>query len=355
MVARVKAEKPAESKKKGNYFISQDKDVELYSSGCTLLDQVIGGGYPIGRMTNIVGDKSSGKTLLAIEACANFANQYPDGKIWYFEAESAFDKGYAAALGMPVERIDFVSDSINDEKYAAKYLGSKSPGDMTVETFFEHLESVIKDSGTERGLYILDSLDALSDRAEQERKIDEGSYGTKKAAKLSELFRRLVAKLEKSNIHLLIVSQIRDNIGVSFGAKHTRSGGKAMDFYATQVVWLAEVKKIKKTVNKIERVIGVEVKANCKKNKIGLPFRDCQYPIYFGYGIDDVKAHLEWLHTVADCLEELGEGKMIANIHKKFIAMDKKDKLAFRKKLSKIVIDKWREIEEGFMPPTSKY
>lgn len=354
MVERVTRKEKEESPKKGSYFVSQEKDVELYSSGCTLLDQVLGGGYPVGRMTNIVGDKSSGKTLLAIEACANFAAQFPEGNIWYFEAESAFDKGYAQALGMPVERIDFVTDSIRDEKYALQNLGKGSPADMTVETFFEHLESSIKNNGEKRGLYILDSLDALSDRSEQDRKIDEGSYGTKKAAKLSELFRRLVAKLEKSNIHLLIVSQIRDNIGVTFGAKHTRSGGKAMDFYATQVLWLAEIKKLKKTVNKIERVIGVEVRAQCKKNKIGLPFRECQYPILFGYGIDDVKAHLEWLDTV-DKLEELEEGKLVANVHKKFIALDRKEKLAFRKKLSKMVIDKWREIEEGFMPTSSKY
>lgn len=354
MVERVAKKPKEELPKKGSYFISQDKDVELYTSGCSLLDQVLGGGYPVGRMTNIVGDKSSGKTLLAIEACANFAARYPDGNIWYFEAESAFDKGYAAALGMPVDRIDFVSDSINDEKYALKHLGKGSPGDMTVETFFEHLENAISTNGEKRGLYILDSLDALSDRAEQARKIDEGSYGTKKAAKLSELFRRLVAKLEKSKIHLVIISQIRDNIGVTFGAKHTRSGGKAMDFYATQVLWLAEVKKHKKTVNKIERVIGIEVKAQCKKNKIGLPFRECQYPIYFGYGIDDVKAHLEWLDSVS-ALDDLGEGKQIASLHKKFLAMDRKERLAFRKKLSKLVIDKWKDIEEGFMPSSSKY
>src|ERR1019366_4415396 len=94
------------------------------------------------------------------------------------------------------------------------------------------------------GLYILDSLDALSDRAELERKIDEPSFGAGKAKQMSQLFRRLIRKINKTDVAVIIISQIRDNIGVRFGDKTTRSGGHALDFYASQVLKLAHLKNI---------------------------------------------------------------------------------------------------------------
>src|SRR5206468_8961680 len=109
------------------------------------------------------------------------------------------------------------------------------------------------------------------DDAEQKREIDDGSYGANKAKKMGELFRRLVADLEEANVLLIVVSQLRDKIGVMFGEKQTRTGGRALDFYASHIVWLAEIGKIKKTIQKVERVIGVNVRARVKKNKVGLP------------------------------------------------------------------------------------
>lgn len=353
--------KPTDKETRDNYFVDESQRVEMYSSGCQLLDCVLGGGWPVGRMSNIVGDKSTGKTGMVIEACANFNNKFIQtgrkGKIWYFEAESAFDKKYAEILGLPLSAIDFVSENLMDEDYAAANLPKKSPADMTVETVFENLENIIARHGEdyEYGLYIVDSLDALSDRTEQGREIDAGSFGTKKAAKMSELFRRLVCKLERAKIHLLIISQVRDNIGVTFGAKHTRSGGKAMDFYASQVLWLAEKAKLKKTMNKIERVVGIEVMANCKKNKIGMPYRTCQYPIMFGFGIDDIKAHLTWLEELKllDRLEE--SQKTLEGIYKNVMARSDEELLAFKEKLNKVIIEEWYLIEQGFLPERSKY
>lgn len=344
-------------KKPAGYF-TKEKEIEFYSSGCKLLDCVLGGGWPIGRMSNIVGDKSTGKTGMAIEACANFKQTYPDkSKIWYFEAESAFDKAYAEVLGLPVKSIEFVNDLLSDEETAKKILGKESALDNTVETLFEHLEYVISVAGKEftRGLYIVDSLDALSDRAEQGRGISEGTYGTKKAAQLSQLFRRLVDKLGKANIHLLVLSQVRDNIGVTFGAKHTRSGGKALDFYASQVLWLAEVKKHSKTMNKITRVIGIQVKAQCKKNKIGMPYRDCEYPIMFAYGIDDIKAHIEWLASreALDSLDFTPNKPEL--LLKQLPKMGIEEIKNLQRKLDALVLSEWNSIEEGFLPARSKY
>jgi recombination protein RecA len=309
----------------GNYF-TRPKNIEFIHSGCTILDCVLGGGYPLGRVVNVVGDRSSGKTLCAIEAFANFYRQYPNGKMFYHEAEAAFDTDYAEALGMPVDAVTFIEDD-------------------TVEAFFTNLENIIKEFGNSETqvLYVLDSLDALTDEAEKERKINDGSYAMTKQKKMSEIFRRLIGDIKHTNICLFIISQVRDNIGVSFGEKFKRSGGKALDFYASQVLWLSETQKIKKTVKGIERPYGINVKAKCKKNKIALPYRECDFPILFGYGIDDFAANINFLGKVKGSLDELG----ITDIKK----IDKSMKDTIRDHVIKI----WAETEEPFLPKERKY
>lgn len=333
--------------KGGSYFAAPKEHILFAGSGCAILDCVVGGGWPLGRVTNIVGDKSTGKTLLAIEACANFARAYPEGKIRYREVEAAFDKAYAQALGMPLERVDF---------------GAKDDVFDTVEDIFEELDAVLDKEPDEPSLYILDSLDALSDRDEMERAIDKGTFGAGKAKQMSQLFRRVIRKIEASKVNLMIISQVRDNIGVTFGAKYSRSGGKALDFYASQVVLLAHIERIKKTIQGNERVIGVRIKAKCEKNKISLPFRECEFEIIFGYGIDDLVASLEWLKDV-NRLKELGDwytnyvgpdGKL-----KKLLdAIESQEKLEYRATVAEIgsVVSRvWQEIETGFLPSRQKY
>lgn len=304
--------------KLGSYF--RDKPpLEFISSGCTILDCVIGGGYPLGRVVNIVGDKSSGKTLLAIEAFANFAEKYPNGSMYYHEAESAFDIEYAEALGMPVGKVQFIEED-------------------TIEEFFSAISEVIEvhKESKEPAIYILDSLDALSDKAEKERGIEEGSFAMTKQKKLSEIFRRIISDLEKTRVCLVIISQVRDNIGVMFGEKYKRSGGKALDFYASQIIWLSEVEKLIKTIRGIKRPTGIKVRANCKKNKISAPFRTCDFPIIFGYGIDDKTASIEFLKTVKDGIEGIDENSL-------------------KEVISTRVKQIWEETEEAFMPKERKY
>ena len=337
--------KPAPAKR--NYFAKVEKsEIKMFSSGCAVLDCVLGGGFPLGRMSNIVGDKSSGKTLLAIEACSQFLRRFPDGDIKYFETESAFDVLYAEALGMPVESIDFID----------------CEADNTVEFLFNSLTTVCEKSKVPT-LYIVDSMDALSDRAEQGRKIDEGTYAMGKQKKLSEMFRRLIKKVEASSVHLMIVSQVRERIGQGVGEKYTRAGGKGLDFYASQILWLAEIGKLKKTIKGVERVIGIKVKAKCKKNKVGLPFRECEYPVYFGYGIDDIEAGLKFLETVKELgsvLVQLGlpdAEKMTPASSKKIKAMmsSPAELKKLRTIVSESVVKEWESVEEGFLPKTTKY
>lgn len=371
------------------YFanVSEKEGVTFISSGCAILDAILGGGWACGRVINIVGDKSAGKTLLAIEACVNFNKQFPIGKgyIRYKEAEAAFDKPYAQALGMPIEAVDFVGMTISakdEEKYnelkatmrdrgasdreresaekAVKKMEAKGVGmaTNTVENLHADLEWCMDQNPGKPILYVIDSLDALSDEAEQERGINEGSYGGSKPKKMGEMFRRLVDRMEAHPVLFIVVSQLRDKLNVTFGDKQTRSGGRALDFYASQIVWLAEIGKISKTVRKVARVIGVNVRARVKKNKVGLPFRDCDYPILFGYGVDDLTANVDWLIKVG-CEDKLtqfdmskaGYATLISNLRDK----GGPEVRELRKELSKVVFTEWQRIEQGFLPRSSKY
>lgn len=336
-----------------SYFLNKNKNLQFIPSGSNLLDLVLGGGWPIGRMVNIIGDSSTGKSLLAIEACANCKLKFPNTKIYYFEAESAFDKDYAEALGMPIDNIEFPSESLEN---------------LTIESWYSHLESVIDNSISEKTesepiLYILDSLDALSDEAELDRKITDSSYGMAKQKKLGELFRRLINKMGKVNLTLIIISQVRANIGVTFGEKLSRSGGKAMDFYASICLWLTQVAKLKKTINGKERIYGVTIKSLCKKNKVSLPYRECQFPIIFGYGIDDFTSCYEWAteglnkEQLINFHEELNGSTYSTNAGflKSIDSLTSDEFLIVKNKLIEIVRQTWFVIEQAFLPKQKKY
>lgn len=315
--------------------------LDFVSTGCRLLDCVMGGGYPLGRVVNIVGDKSTGKTLLAIESSANFASVYPRGLIRYNEAEAAFDKNYARNLGAPIERISF-KENCN-----------------TVEELFQDLEKFVGKVSTGYGFYILDSLDALSDKSEMERNMEEGTYGAAKAKQMSQLFRRLTRQLNKAYICFTVISQVRESIGVTFGRKYSRSGGKALDFYATHVLYLAQIKTLYRTRGGIRRPTGIRVRVRCEKNKISLPMRECDVDLVFGYGIDDVSSHIRWLLVNGfgrkidlRSSSSQAEGEQLArSIYK----LNDEDFRVEKRKLAATVAECWDEVESRFKPPRRKY
>jgi recombination protein RecA len=333
------------------YFKSQSS-VGRIRSGCTLLDCVLGGGWAEGRIINIIGDKSTGKTLLAIEAIANFRRG--GGRlVRYRDVEAAFDRDYALnGLGIPIEDEDFQLEEDIE----------------TVEDLYNDLEAFVDELDTdESALYILDSLDALSDEAEKDRDFGEATYGTSKSKLMSQLFRELVQKIEDRKITILIISQIRDNIGAVFGKKWARSGGKALDFYASQVVYLTQLGTIKKTKKGIERPVGINVRAKCEKNKTGMPFRECEFPIIFGYGVDDLKASIDWIYEIGR--EELlgdeftesskDERKGPTKGQKAYLkwvnSIDDAELNEECERVETIVKELWNEIEAEFAPPRRKY
>lgn len=324
---------------KNNYFTSPKTHYQFVSSGCTLLDCALGGGFVLGRIANIVGDKSTSKTGLATECLINFVRAYPSGKAAYRDAEAAFDTEYAAAMGLPIHKID---------------MGGDEPI-TTVEELYRDLEKFIdaQRKADEPGIYVLDSLDALSDEAEMGRDIGDASYGGNKAKKLSELFRKLTTKVEASKVLVLIVSQVRDNIGAMFGEKHKRSGGKALDFYASQIVWLAHLGQLDRTINKVKRPYGIEVKFNVKKNKISMPFRKGEFEYHFGYGVEDLLSNITWLDEVGR-FNYFKEGTLkeylttYANLTDEAYRTDHSASIA-------AVQMAWAEIESDFLPKRSKY
>lgn len=316
-------------------------DVIYVPSGATMLDLVLGGGYGLGRIVNIVGDRSAGKSLLAIESIANFVEHLGEAKnAKYVDAESASVDSYVQVLGMPS------GVQTHDE------------GMETIEEFFADFKAFL--DGIPDGqpcMYILDSLDALSDAAEMERDYDKGSYGAEKAKKLSQFFRRNVTLISQKNCLLIIVSQIRDKIGVTFGETKTRSGGKALDFYASQILWLSEIGKIRRTALSVQRAVGIEVRARTKKNKIGLAFRETELTVIFNYGLDDEISMLNWLKTskAESALPNTTFANLQLRIERARAARDRDALALVTDELRTAVRKQWGRIEDRLAPPMRKY
>lgn len=320
----------------GLYFARPNKTRKFISTGAKILDLILGGGWARGRIGNIYGDSSTGKTLFMIEACRNFADTVPKGRIRYREFEDAFDEPYAQAIGLPSDRVDFGDGSIE-----------------TVEDMFEDLEAVATKAKYPE-LYIVDSLDALAHRAELNRKVGQASYGGEKAKVMSQMFRNLVRLLGEKDVTLLIVSQLRDTFA-RFGKTKKPGGGKALTYYSSQRMALIQTGVMKRTIRGIERPVGITVKAQVEKNKISLPYREAEFNIRFGFGIDDAAACVKWLETTGYLGDVELDKKQVGSFLKKLDTMSRQDYNAELKDMREACERRWYEVEEGFLPRRSKY
>ena len=301
--------------------------VEFLNTGSTLLNLAASGkgrkgGWARGRIVNLVGDGSSGKTLLALEACAQSFYYIKEKKSRLFPKVKKVSIVYNNREGV----MDFPLEQMYGEEFVQ---GIEWIQSSTCEEFgrdYQRRVNNLKDG--DFLLYVIDSLDALDSSAGRKRveksiKTDkdiEGTYGMEKAKYFSSsFFSHLCDTMQGKDATLICISQVRDNINAGlFGEKHRRVGGKALDFYTHQVCWLAVREKLKKTVKKQERVFGVRVKARFKRNKTAKPFRDAEFDILFDYGIDNIGSIIKFLNKDEDCISELEkEPEKLASIIEK--------------------------------------
>jgi recombination protein RecA len=282
---------------------TEETPVEFINSGSTCLNLAgsgkgKNGGWARGRIINFVGDGSSGKTLFALEMAAYVFHKMMGNKSHNFPVVKKIKIIFDNAEGV----MDFPIEQMYGKAFVD---GVEWQHSKTVEEFGRRFtrEAMDHKDGTLL-LYIADSLDAMGSEAGLERfeeaakkdKAEDSSYNVEKAKYLSSsFFSNICSITHKKDITLVIISQIREKIGISFGEKYGRAGGKSLDFYTHQICWLSEVERLKKTFRSEERAYGIRVLTKFKRNKVAKPFREAEVIILFDYGVDDIGSSIAYL------------------------------------------------------------
>jgi recombination protein RecA len=268
------------------------KDIQSVSTGSLGLDIALGiGGFPRGRVIEIYGPESSGKTTLTLSVIAQM--QKLGGTAAFIDAEHALDPQYAQKLGVNVQEL-LISQPDNGEQA------------------LEIADMLVRSASVD--VVVIDSVAALTPKAEIEGEMGEPQMGLQ-ARLMSQALRKLTANIKRSNTMVIFINQIRMKIGVMFGNPETTTGGNALKFYASVRIDIRRTGAIKKG----EEVIGSETRAKVVKNKVAPPFRVADFDILYGEGIsrEGEIVELGVLHKIVDKSgawytygkERIGQGK----------------------------------------------